>query len=706
VRLALRIGIALVVLLVVVLGGLVVALPRIASSDAVRARLVAAARDATGREVTWEALSFGLLPPRLVVERPRLGGPAPVEARAVDLRVALLPLLTRTVMVDSLAIEGASVRLVRTKDGIALPGAPEKTLRTPADEKAPSGGPSFAIAVGKLALRDARLALEDRTVTPAVTWEVLDLEASAAGSSLEGPLDVSVAGRLGSGGSVRARGTARLDGRLDLDVTLDDVALAPARPYLGREPIAGMLSGTVAVDGPAATPASLVAKLTLADAKVAVGTVTLGGTVGLDARLAGDLAAPSGTVEVDASAAEVAYGETFTKPAGTAATFSGRLVPGRPGQLGVEDARLRLKNLQGTGRLALGPRTRVELAAPPFDLAGWEALVPALETLGVGGSLALENLAVATVPLDVRGGIGLVGLRVRPSGGEPIRLDGTLEGTGDTIRSKDLRATIAGQTAALDVEVAGLAGAPSWRVAARTEKADANALLTALAGMRDTLHGPLDLTANLSGPLGGRKPPLGAARGQVRLDIGRGRLKGVSLLKDVIDQLGSVGEAALVAGQVAGGRDLQRFYEDEFQSIAGTFALAGGTARTDDLRLVYRHYTVDLRGGLGLLDSRLDLTGQLTIDKEVDTAIAGAGAASPGRAKTIPLAHVRGTLTQPRLDLSPEAVAALASGVALGTQRPKLEREIDKHLGKGSGGAILDTLDGILGGGGGKQPRK
>jgi len=89
--------------------------------------------------------------------------------------------------------------------------------------------------------------------------------------------------------------------------------------------------------------------------------------------------------------------------------------------------------------------------------------------------------------------------------------------------------------------------------------------------------------------------------GQLRIDVGKGQLKGVSLLRTTFERLGAVGEAALLLGALRGGKTLQRFYEDEFESITGTFHLAGGRARTDDLRLVYRHYTADLRGSFGLI---------------------------------------------------------------------------------------------------------
>jgi hypothetical protein len=64
----------------------------------------------------------------------------------------------------------------------------------------------------------------------------------------------------------------------------------------------------------------------------------------------------------------------------------------------------------------------------------------------------------------------------------------------------------------------------------------------------------------------------------------------------------------------------------------------------------------------------------------------------------IPLAHVGGTLSSPRVDLSREAVVALASSYALESRRGRLEQKIDERLGEGAGRELLDTLEGVLGG--------
>lgn len=720
-RWAIRALVVLVALAGVALGALAIALPRLASSEAVKARLEQAARDATGEDVRWDALGVGLLPPRLVVSAPRIeskgGAPPKLRAERVNLRIALLPLLARTLVIDSLVVDGAETRAVRTPTGIELPIAAAPPPRGPSrppgakppapppEGTAPEGKAPLALAVRDLRLARSRLVLEDRSVKPPVTWELSNVEARAKGTSPEAPLDVELSASLASGGTFRVSGTATLDGRIDLEALLDGVRIDPASPYLPeRGEAAGLLSGTVRARGPAGSPEALETRLSLTGARVRMREVRVEGDLSARADLSGGLEKVAGDFEIDATAASLAYGEGLSKPRGLPATLSGRIVPGPNRALSVEDMKLRAHSLQAHGRLAPGARTRLELDAPAFPLEGWAEIVPALADLSPGGRLSLQGIVVDTSPLEVHGRVGMEELRLAPPGREPVVLRGALEGAGPVVRSADLRALVAGQEIGLQLELTDLERTPRYRAKASASHADLNALLAALAGMPDTLWGPLDASAELGGSLGGEDDPLRALSGSARLDVGRGRLKGVSLLRGTLERLGTFGEAALLLGAARGGATLQRFYDDEFESIHGTFAIAQGAARTDDLRIVYRNYTVDLRGSVGFLDQRLDLRGNLSIDEEVDAALAGAAEAQAGttppppRRKVIPLAHVGGTLSSPRVDLSREAVVALASSYALESRRGRLEQKIDERLGEGAGRELLDTLEGVLGG--------
>jgi hypothetical protein len=159
----------------------------------------------------------------------------------------------------------------------------------------------------------------------------------------------------------------------------------------------------------------------------------------------------------------------------------------------------------------------------------------------------------------------------------------------------------------------------------------------------------------------------------------------------------------MLLGALKGGKTLQRFYGDEFESISGTFRVRNGRGSTDDLQMIYRHYRVDLQGSVGLLDESLDLSGTLTIDEEVDAAIEGTApqdsSAQRASSTVIPLAHIGGTIRAPRIEISREEAARLAARYAAPEKRRELEEKIDERLGEGAGREILGTLEQILGGG-------
>jgi len=561
-------------------------LPRYVASPAFEARLRAAAHDASGRDVEWRALSVGLWPPRFVASGVRVaaGGAQPpaLEADRVELRLALLPLLARAFVVDSLAIDGATLRLVRGASGLALAGSLPAAA---GDPQHGGGGPS--LAVRDLRVAGSRAVFEDRSVAPPASIEVVDLAGRARGAAIGAPIAVDVSGRLAGGGTLRAEGQL---GPLDLELTLDGVALAPFAPWLGKNLRlgAGSVSGTLRARGPLRfegvvlrAPEQLDTELHLADADLRVGEVGVRGPVDARAelRVPGDVAAApdrpagaagvqggyAGTFSIDATAAELVYGGAFRKPPGAPATADGKLASQPDGKLGVESVKLSIKRMGGQGSLApeRGPRIVLE---------------------------------------------------------EPGSLDADLEGL-----------------------------------------------------LADPGH------------------PLAGARGRISFAAGKGRFPGVSPLGLLLAKLGELGD--VVPALADGHRKLERLEGDEFESIRSELRVADGRAHVDELDVRYPGYVLGLRGSLGLVDEGLDLVGSFTPGETLDAALGAEGSA---RGRTLALARVRGTVSEPRIEVEREAALAFAAGMALGSKRSKLERKLDKRLGQGSGRQLLDTLGGFL----------
>jgi hypothetical protein len=706
-----RVALALGAVLLLALGAAAWLLPRWIESDAFREVLAGAARDATGRDVAWDDLSLALFPPRLVATQLRVGDAAAplVLSERVDMRIAVAPLLARLVLVDSLALEGVSWRVVRNADGVELPIAKRDTASAAASagvappaltaQRAaaapPASGPALRLAVRSVALHRSRIVWDDRVATPPVSIEIRDVEGRAEGTSADAPAIVSLAGTLASGGTLRVGGTATLAGTLDLEATLDGVELAPFASYFGRNfALAGRVGGKLRARGPAAAPELLEADLEVADASLRAGDVVAQGPVAIKARLQGAVAVPEGDFEVDATRAQLsAYGGAFKKPPGAPATASGKLVRDANGKLGVDAVRLSIKNM--TGQMRVTP-DGVHFDAAPFDLTGWGEVIPALASVAPEGSIAIDGVRVATGPLALAGRVRLDDMRLRPAGRAPIALRGALVGQGASIASEGLFATVGGQRIALALRVDGLDGAPRHHSQFDTRNADARALLEALTGKPDLLEGPATIVADLAGPLGATA--LAGVSGDIDLSVGAGRIPGVSPLRAAVDGLARHSESAKLIDRGRAEASLAAYLGDRFESITAQFALGAGRAHSDAMVLRYPGYQLELRGSMGLADQSLDLAGRIALDEEVLTALAGRPPEeSGGGTRVIEVARVRGTAVEPKLEIDRAGALAFAASFALAQRRDKLERKLDKELGEGSGGAILDALDQLLG---------
>ncbi len=295
-----RAALGVVLLATFALAALVWLLPRWIASDGVRARVASAAAEALGRELRFERLELRWLPPQLVMIAPSIAGSAPgalpvAEAPSLSLHVTAWPLLTRRPWIDQLVVEGATLRL----------------------------------AAGAL--------------EPAVVVELRELAATLRSESPEAPVRIEASFELARGGRAEARGSATRAGEIDLDLTLEDVALANVARYLDAGArLAGAVSGSLALAGPAQSPSRISARLALADGDVQLDEIVLRGPLGIEADLTGSLAARSGSFVVDATRAELVLGRSFRKPPGAPATVSGRFVGGPGGALGVDDVKLRV----------------------------------------------------------------------------------------------------------------------------------------------------------------------------------------------------------------------------------------------------------------------------------------------------------------------------------------------------------------------------
>jgi hypothetical protein len=360
-------ALALIVLLLVgALVAVALILPGVVASDEFRERIGVEAENALGREVRYGAIDFGLFPPTVVVEGVAVAGSTAeaspmLEGGRLELRVAALPLLARTLVVDSALLRGARLHLVRTREGIDLPGR-ESTGDGVAATDRDAEVADFDLAVASVELDEIEIILEDRSVSPAVTLELRGIAARANARSTDGPIELGFEFEFASGGTVSGAGEATLSGVVELELKLSDVELLPLRAYLGSASmLSGRLSGVIAAVGPAAELETLRVDASLMDARFKFDDMEFSGALEGSADLHGSVAAPRGSFDIDATDAEVRHGGMFTKPPGDAASLQGKLVDTADGSTRVDDIRFKIQNFKGTASVPTATGLRVSV---------------------------------------------------------------------------------------------------------------------------------------------------------------------------------------------------------------------------------------------------------------------------------------------------------------------------------------------------------
>ncbi len=717
-----RVVLGLVAVALVAIVALAFLVPRLLDQPEVRARIAEGAREVTGRELTWGALDVAFMPPGFEVTEAVLepaAEEAPLAARRIALRVALLPLLGGVVAIDSLEIEGADLEIVRGADGIELP---VRRPETSGEEAAPSRGSDqgaapdsvdggeedpIALAVRRVRLSDSRIVVIDRTTTPPARLALNGLDLTARGKpDPEAPIAFEASASFESGGKLELSGEASLDGAWSLQAELAGLGLAPFGAWVENVALLGQADIRMDATGSNGTPSGLTLEIEAQALELTREDLFVSGTIPVALTAAWlESGRVAGPLEIDLTQVAVRLGDQLDKPVGDALAVTGKL--GWDGADGLElgAAHVTLPGVIVTGDFQVLPELAARLSAPGFDPAPLASWFPALADAPVEGRIGLEDWTLSLDPMRLGGAVHLEGVRVPLEAGHVAEVSGMLEGAGDAVDGTGLQVRVAEQLLTVSLRVSGLGTAPAARVEVEGTGLDSAALLAAIGGPDESLSGPLDLRALIEAPLDSDREFSQVVRGRAQFQVAPGRLRGVSLLRSTFDAFGSVGSVALLAGQTFGGSTLQKFYGEDFERLSGSALLANGVARTNDLRLDYRHYSADLAGAYHLADDRIDMTGQITLYEEIDRALAestpGAVLDPTARAvdKTIPLAHVSGTLDDPKVRVTSATVAAFARSYLDRRNRVgRLQDEVDERLGEGSGKAVFDVLEGILGG--------
>jgi len=695
------------VVLVSLSGLLTAAVYLLVDAEAIRELVVEQASTALERRVEVGELGIVLFPQPAV----RLSGlqvegdpgaPKLVSAESLSLSIAVLPLFSGSIELDSVALERPVIRLPVDREGLPVvpefggagqaSDAPAASGKDPkAGGKAPEAEPE-ASSGGAIRLAIDQISLTDGSFE-AGEWKL-------SGLDVGGDFDLSGESRFSASADLPGLGELRdiqvelrgLDSEapvIEAKLRLVGFALAALGKRLALVPdplgqLVGELSGDVSASLKSGELEALTGDLRVSSAQIAASGARLAGPIPIRFQLGGPFA-------LDLTDAEVSFESSVRKPAGERLQVQGTL--GKElGPAILTEVRLGLGPNDVPLRLALD-KNRLTVSPCAIDLsplAGW------LDTGGrpLAGKLSVtEPLQVVLDPLRLTGKASLDQVRVPLEKGDAA-LSGPIVASGKRIRFDPLTATVGEQKAKLigayDLEAGRL------ELDLGIEQADVDALVTAVSGSSQ-FAGVLGVNLALRGA-----PAIDQLEGSGGFSIKPGEIRGFSLLRQVLGPLAQVAEQVLRSR----GKDLSRYEQEKFELLEGKVQLARGVLRVERLLLQYDYGRAELSGKVELIgDQKLDLVGTVTLPPEVAADVLGtasgtAGGTDTGRPLVLPDVPIRGTLENPRVQVDGRVLAQIVSTFAARKAvGDKLDEKLREKLGSQEEvDAVKGLLEGVLGG--------
>ena len=180
----------------------------------------------------------------------------------VSVKGARIDLAARHVALGQVVVKGGGATMVRDADGslplVAMLSPVAESSRPvvpPARVQAPASPPAakpWTLALDSGELTGHRVSFSDRTITPPLQVDIDDMKAIVRDVRTDGkkPWPFDTGFRIAQGGRFAARGTVAPDGRaIDATVTLSQVAIAPAQPYVAQHAAVVVRSGDVSTTG-------------------------------------------------------------------------------------------------------------------------------------------------------------------------------------------------------------------------------------------------------------------------------------------------------------------------------------------------------------------------------------------------------------------------------------------------------------------------
>ena len=255
-----------VVVILVILVGLLLALPHIIDVNQYRGQIQSELQQRLNRPVQLGELSLGVFPVRVeannvtIGDDPSLRSNVPfAQVSQLDVSVKLLPLLAKNVEIESLELKRPKIELIRNAQGVwnfsTMASAPAGPANAPAQPQqpakpAPAQTPpseSNGLTLGKLQISDGQIAVTDlQKHQPRAVYDHIDLTLKnyAPGQPFSLDLTAHLPGSgsqtfsiTGDGGPINNADLASTP--FKGTVKLDQVSLSGAQKFLNSSALAG-----------------------------------------------------------------------------------------------------------------------------------------------------------------------------------------------------------------------------------------------------------------------------------------------------------------------------------------------------------------------------------------------------------------------------------------------------------------------------------
>ncbi|MFT5390972.1 MAG: AsmA protein [Gammaproteobacteria bacterium] len=703
VKTLIKIIVGLVGLVVVVVVAAAVLVPMFFDPNDYKDELATLAKEHTGRELTiegdiglsvfpWIGLDLGVVE---LGNAPGFKAPRFARTEKVSIRLKLMPLLSKTIEMDTIVVHGLEVNVEKKADGTTnIPTAGRTGRETAKTSDSDAGEMGIAgVAIGGVDVRNGALSWSD--YGSGASYTMINLAAQTGSLALGKPVDVTVSfevagkkpamnGRVEFSAEVLsdlAKQLHKVSG-LDLEVNLTG-------PSLPNGALAAQVNANATADLAKGTAV-------LSDLKIAVGDLNLSGAL----NLAGLDGAPTfkGNITLAQFDPKALMGTLGMAPIKTAddkvlrALSAKFALSGNASRAALNPLNVRIDDSTLKGKIELvdfarsALRFELELDAIDADRYLPAASESSASPASPGGGAA----GASPIPLDTLRGIDAAGnlrigkLKIAKLTTSQILV--TLNAKDGLVRLNPVRAKLYEGEYSGDMKLDARGKVPALSINESLKGVKAGPLLTDLQG-EDRLNGTTNLTASLTAQGAGSEAMKQSLNGRIRFDFLDGAIKGLNVAQMLRDA-----QAKLKGGSAGGAKGAN---QTDFSELGGTINIKNGLATNTDLSAKSPFLRIAGKGQASLVKE--------TINYGLTTSVVASGAGQGGNdlkdlaGIDIPI-KVTGTFSEPSYGLDFQALAGAFASSKASALVDKQKEAITKKAEDAIGAKLGGKLGGVLGG--------